>query len=72
MQDQDHDGMIDMADLSAALANAGIDMEHSGVRFLLEGERALCTLRLRCVLHSLGGGREALRGPAQWQQLCAR
>ncbi|GAB4819739.1 hypothetical protein N2152v2_006785 [Parachlorella kessleri] len=35
--DQDHDGMIDMADLTNALAHAGIDMEKQGVAFLLEG-----------------------------------
>ncbi len=29
--------MIDMADLTNALAHAGIDMEKQGVAFLLEG-----------------------------------
>lgn len=38
LQDQDHDGMIDMADLTIALSHAGIDMEKQGVAFLLEGE----------------------------------
>lgn len=38
VQDQDHDGMIDMKDLTLALSHAGVDLEKQGEAFTLEGK----------------------------------